>query len=74
MKLLGFGAIEQFPFVEPPDSKLISDGYRHARGAGAIDAEGVSRHLGRSLARLPVDPRIGRMLLAADEHHCLREC
>ncbi len=73
MKLLGFGAIETFPFLDPPDAKLISDGYRTLEELAAIDAEGRLTPLGRQLARLPVDPRIGRMLLAAGEHHCLRE-
>ena len=73
MKLLGFGAIEQFPFVEPPDGKLISDGYRTLEELAAIDRQGRLTALGRSLGRLPVDPRIGRMLLASTEHHCLRE-
>ncbi len=73
MKLLGFGAIEQFPFIDPPDSRLISDGYRTLEELAAIDTGGNLTPLGRQLARLPVDPRIGRMLLAAEEHHCLRE-
>jgi len=73
MKLLGFGAIETFPFLDPPDARLISDGYRTLEELAAIDADGGLTPLGRQLARLPVDPRIGRMLLAAGEHHCLRE-
>ncbi len=73
MKLLGFGAIEQFPFVEPPDSRLVSDGYRTLEELGAIDRQGRLTPLGRALGRLPVDPRIGRMLLASADHHCLRE-
>ena len=73
MKLLGFGAIETFPFLDPPDAKLISDGYRTLEELAAIDADGGLTPLGRQLARLPVDPRVGRMLLAAGEHHCLRE-
>ncbi|MGB5833986.1 MAG: ATP-dependent RNA helicase HrpA, partial [Thiohalocapsa sp.] len=73
MKLLGFGAIETFPFLDPPDSKLISDGYRTLEELAAIDGAGRLTPLGRQLARLPVDSRIGRMLLAAESHHCLRE-
>ncbi len=73
MKLLGFGAIEDFPFIDPPDSRLISDGYRTLAELAAIDEAGNLTPMGRQLARLPVDPRIGRMLLAAEEHHCLRE-
>ncbi|WP_420827316.1 ATP-dependent RNA helicase HrpA [Halochromatium salexigens] len=73
MKQLGFGEIERFPFVDPPDSRLISDGYRTLEELAAIDAEGQLTTIGKQLARLPVDPRIGRMLLAGAEHHCLRE-
>jgi len=73
MKQLGFGAIERFPFIDPPDSRLISDGYRTLEELAAIDADGRLTALGSQLARLPVDPRIGRMLLAAGAHQCLRE-
>ena len=73
MKQLGFGAIEHFPFIDRPDSRLINDGYRTLEELGALDDQGELTPLGRQLARLPVDPRIGRMLLAAAEHQCLAE-
>ena len=73
MKLLGFGAIEAFPFLDPPDGRLVADGYRTLEELGALDREGRLTALGRRLATLPVDPRIGRMLLAATDHQCLRE-
>ncbi len=73
MKVLGFGEIERFPFVEPPDSRLISDGYRLLGELGAVDEQRQVTPLGRQLARLPVDPRIGRMLLAAARSNCLNE-
>jgi ATP-dependent helicase HrpA len=73
MKLLGFGAIEHFPFVDPPDSRLVTDGYRTLEELGALDARGELTTLGKQLGRLPVDPRIGRMLLAAVDHQCLAE-
>jgi len=73
MKLLGFGSIEAFPFIDPPDARFISDGYRTLEELAALDAEGRLTRLGRQLARLPVDPRIGRMLLASVAHHCLAE-
>jgi ATP-dependent helicase HrpA len=73
MKLLGFGAIEAFPFVDPPDARLVSDGYRTLEELAAIDAEGRLTGLGRQLAQLPVDPRIGRMLLASAEQGCLAQ-
>ncbi|MCW8907465.1 MAG: ATP-dependent RNA helicase HrpA [Sedimenticola sp.] len=73
MKLLGFGEIEQFPFVDQPDSRLIKDGYRVLEEIGAMDGERQVTATGKQLARLPVDPRVGRMLLAAAESACLNE-
>jgi ATP-dependent helicase HrpA len=73
MKHLGFGAIEQFPFLDRPDQRLINDGYRTLEELAAIDKQGQVTPLGRQLARLPIDPRIGCMLLASIEHQCLRE-
>jgi ATP-dependent helicase HrpA len=73
MKLLGFGTIEGFPFIDPPDPRLISDAYRTLQELAALDGESRLTPLGRHLARLPVDPRIGRMLLASVDHHCLAE-
>jgi len=73
MKVLGFGAIEAFPFLDPPDGRLVADGYRTLEELAALDREGRVTGLGRRLASLPVDPRIGRMLLAAAEQRCLRE-
>ncbi len=73
MNLLGFGEVEAFPFVDAPDRRLVSDGYRLLQELQAMDAGRRITPLGRRLARLPVDPRIGRMLLAAAEGGCLRE-
>ncbi|MCX7894184.1 MAG: ATP-dependent helicase, partial [Burkholderiales bacterium] len=73
MKLLGFGAIEHFPFIDRPDPRLINDGYRTLEELGALNPQGELTPLGRQLARLPLDPRIGRMLLAADRFQCLEE-
>ncbi len=73
MKMLGFGAIEAFPFLDPPDGRLIADGYRTLEELAAIDQRGELTPLGLKLARLPVDPRIGRMILAAADHRCLAE-
>jgi len=73
METLDLGAIGEFPFLDPPDRRFINDGYRLLRELGAVDeARGVTG-LGRRLARLPVDPRLGRMLLAAGELGCLKE-
>ncbi len=73
MKVLGFGDIEDFPFLEPPDSLQIKDGYRVLEELGAVDGLRQVTQIGRKLARLPVDPRVGRMLLEAAHTHCLRE-
>ena len=73
MSLLGLGKVEQFPFVDPPEQRQINDGYRLLQELGAMDGERRITPLGRRLARLPVDPRIGRMVLAAGEEGCLRE-
>jgi len=73
MQLLGFGDIGRFPFIDPPDSRLIKDGYRVLEEIGAVDGLRKVTQLGRKIARLPVDPRIGRMLLEAAHTHCLRE-
>jgi ATP-dependent helicase HrpA len=73
METLGLGAIADFPFIDPPDSRFISDGYRLLRELGAVDEQRRVTDLGRRLARLPVDPRLARMLIAAGALGCLRE-
>ncbi|CAG1003506.1 ATP-dependent RNA helicase HrpA [Phycisphaerales bacterium] len=62
---LRLGAVEEFPFLEPPDSRLIKDGYDTLLELGALDDRQQLTEIGRDLSRLPIDPRIGRMLLAA---------
>jgi ATP-dependent helicase HrpA len=73
MATLGLGAVEDFPFLDPPDARYVSDGYRLLRELAAVDERRSVTAIGRHLARLPVDPRLGRMLLAAGELGCLRE-
>ena len=78
---LGLGEVADFPFVDPPESRNIADGVRLLEELGAIEPAsarpggGATRltGVGRKLARLPVDPRLGRMILAAKEHGCTRE-
>ncbi len=70
---LKLGAIEEFPFLDPPRADAIRDGYKTLFELGAIDRHRALTPLGRELARLPVDPRVGRMILAADERNCLEE-
>jgi ATP-dependent helicase HrpA len=77
MKSLKLDSIEQFPFVDPPTGRAIADGYQALQEIGAISLEtehgNVLTPTGDALARLPLDPRVGRMLLAANEHRCLTE-
>ena len=73
MMVMGFGDIEAFPFVDPPDRRLIKDGYRVLHELGAVDGLNKVTKLGRKLARLPIDPRVGRMLLESAHTGCLRE-
>ncbi|MEH3024388.1 MAG: ATP-dependent RNA helicase HrpA [Pseudomonas oryzihabitans] len=70
---LRLGRIEDFPFIEPPDGKAIKDGFTLLQELSAVDTEGRLLPLGRQLARLPIDPRLGRMLLEATEQGSLAE-
>jgi len=65
--------VEDFPFVEPPDTRLIRDGYKLLFEIGAVDADYNVTPTGHQLAKLPLDPRYGRMLLAALDNGSLRE-
>ncbi len=76
MAALRLGEIERFPFLDPPDTRQIRDGVALLQELGALkDGSGLPRltPLGRQLARLPLDPRLGRMVLAAAEAGCVRE-
>ena len=72
-KALKLGEIESFPFLDPPKSAAISDGYKTLFEIGAMDDRRNLTTIGWKLARLPVDPRIGRMILAAHENGVLPE-
>ncbi len=67
MAALDLTAVDAFPFLERPSPRAIADGYQLLEELGAVDRERVLTPLGRELAALPVDPRIGRMLLAAKD-------
>jgi len=73
MQALGLDDIEHFPFIEPPSGRAIADGYQLLAELGAVDARNQLTPLGRELARLPVDPRIGRMILEARNRQALAE-
>ena len=70
---LKLGEISEFPFIDPPGADAIRDGYRTLFEIGAVDERRSLTPLGRKLARLPVDPRIGRMIVQADSENCLSE-
>lgn len=65
MVALNLGEVEAFPFLEAPDSRLVRDGYDTLHELGAVSASGSLTPMGREMARLPIDPRVARMLLAA---------
>ncbi|MCK5813321.1 MAG: ATP-dependent RNA helicase HrpA [Cocleimonas sp.] len=73
MSTLNLGKIEHFPFVEPPDGRMIRDGFKLLYEIGAVDDVHKVTPLGRQLAHLPIDVRLGRMLLAANTEGALDE-
>ncbi|OFB36795.1 ATP-dependent RNA helicase HrpA [Mycolicibacterium sp. (ex Dasyatis americana)] len=73
MAALQLGDIADFPFLDPPDARSIRDGVQLLQELGAFDGAGALTDVGRRLARLPLDPRVGRMILQADTEGCVRE-
>ncbi|GAB3628471.1 ATP-dependent RNA helicase HrpA [Pandoraea terrae] len=73
MQALRLAKVEEFPFIEPPPPRAIADGYQLLGELGAVDEVNRLTPLGRELARLPLDPRVGRMILAARDQQALRE-
>jgi len=73
MIALELGEITAFPFVDPPDARAVADGIALLHELGALDSDDALTPVGRSLSTLPVDPRLGRMLVEADRTGCLRE-
>jgi ATP-dependent helicase HrpA len=65
----GLGEAEQFPFIDPPDSRALGDGYRLLQELAALDAERRITRVGRAMARLPLDPRLARALLESKRFH-----
>ncbi len=72
MAAIGLGDVPKFPFIDPPDARNIADGLTLLAELNAFK-NGRITGLGRKLARLPVDPRLGRMILEADRNGCVRE-
>ena len=73
MASLNLGQVADFPFLNRPSPKQIADGYQVLHELGAVTELNKLTAIGKELARLPVDPKIGRMLLAARAHHCVSE-
>lgn len=73
MLQLKLGDIGDFPFVDPPDSRFINDGFKLLEELGAVDGKRRLTQVGRQLARLPVDPRIARMVIEASQYDALKE-
>ena len=73
MAALDLGTVDAFPFIEAPGPRAIADGYQLLQELAAVDGERRLTPLGRELARLPLDPRIGRIVLAARDAGCLPE-
>ncbi|MCD9047552.1 ATP-dependent RNA helicase HrpA [Luteimonas sp. MHLX1A] len=71
MLWLGLGDIETFPFLEAPDPRAVADGWQQLTELGAVDGERRLTSTGRTMARLPVDVKLARMLVAAQAHGCL---
>jgi ATP-dependent helicase HrpA len=73
MKALGLGQVEDFPFLEPPPRKAVADGYALLGELNAVDDQNELTAIGRELSKLPLDPRVGRMILEARERQSLSE-
>lgn len=73
MKSLGLGDVVHFPFLEAPSGRAIADGYQLLAELGAVDDHGHLLPMGKELSRLPLDPRVGRMILEARERRALAE-
>jgi len=73
MKSLRLTEVEHFPFIEPPPGKAVADGYALLQELGALDENNTLTGIGHGLAKLPLDPRIGRLIVAARDLGCLKE-
>ena len=73
MASLNLGDVAAFPFLEMPDSRYINDGFQVLLELGAVNEHNRLTKLGEQMARLPIDPKIARILLAAKKHDCMAE-
>ena len=73
MKSLNLGQVDDFPFIEAPSKRAITDGYQLLAELGAVDDANELTPIGKELSRLPLDPRVGRMILEARHRNALDE-
>jgi ATP-dependent helicase HrpA len=73
MLQLRLGDVSRFPFINPPDPRMVRDGYKLLEELGAVTTGGKLTALGKRMARLPIDPRLARMILAGQSQDCLEE-
>ncbi len=73
MSSLNLGAVDQFPFLQPPIYKFVQDGYQLLNELGAVDNENKILPLGRQLAKMPLDPSLGRILIESKKQNCVKE-
>ena len=73
MLSIGLGDIETFPFFEPPDPRAVADGWQQLGELGAVDAQRKLTAIGKQMAKLPIDVKLSRMLIAAEKHGVLHE-
>lgn len=73
MAALNLGRVDDFPFLDPPKTAAVREGVQTLRELGAVTDAGGLTKIGKQLAKLPIDPRIGRMVLAGAEQNCLAE-
>lgn len=73
MLQLRMGDIHKFPFIDAPDHRLISDGFKLLEELHAVNTKNQLTPVGQQLSKLPLDPRLARMLLSAQEQSCVRE-
>ena len=73
MAALRLGDVNDFPFIEAPSSRLVADGYQLLQELGAVNGKRELTDVGAQLAKLPLDPRVGRMILAAKRENCINE-
>ncbi len=73
MSAFNLGEVSEFPFIESPGSRSIADGYHLLQELGAMDERRALTPIGRELAKLPLDPKIARLLLAGRQYQCMQE-